>query len=115
MRTNTQEAVLSAYIVSIGKCAPRDAAHIYRRKQERRGGPGFFREAKLRRSQRYQVRLRGHRPSNAAQCSLARWSQHVGGYGNRDHSAQEQIPTGRGTRRRARSFLRDGNFFSEVR
>ena len=26
MRTNTQEAVLSAYIASIGKCAPRDAA-----------------------------------------------------------------------------------------
>jgi hypothetical protein len=26
MRTNTQEAVLSAYIVSIGKRAPRDAA-----------------------------------------------------------------------------------------
>jgi hypothetical protein len=27
MRTNTQEAVLSAYIVSIGMRTPRDAAH----------------------------------------------------------------------------------------
>jgi hypothetical protein len=27
MRTNTQEAVLSAYIASIGKRSPREAAH----------------------------------------------------------------------------------------